>query len=73
MKSIVLLSAAIIAGAVRYPIEGPQIVDDDTADRLIEQKVAVEESEFDEDQEDGLDELSAADRGLLVTKEGVAA
>lgn len=71
MKTIVLQGPTVINGAVRYPVEGHQIVDDAQADRLIDAGMAKEESEFDEDQEDGLDEMTVADLGLLVTKEGV--
>ena len=75
MKTIVLLGAAVIAGAVRYPIEGPLDVSDDEAARLIESSQA---EEFDEnasaddaDDEDGLENLTLPDLGILVTKEGV--
>ena len=54
MKTIVLLSAAIVAGAVRYPTEGPLSVHDKEADRLIESELAelAEVEPFGEDEED---------------------
>ena len=52
MKTIVLLSAAIVAGAVRYPTEGALSVHDAEAKRLIENELAelVEEDESDDDE-----------------------
>jgi hypothetical protein len=75
MKTIILLGAAVIAGIVRYPVEGPQTLADDEADRLIEVGQAEEaeddiEPEIDEAGED-LEAMTLPDLGILVTKEGV--
>lgn len=40
MKTILLLTARLIAGVVRYPVEGPLTVSDDEADRAIEDQAA---------------------------------
>lgn len=67
MKTIVLLGAAIIAGAVRYPIEGPQVVQDAEADRLVENKLA----KFEGDEDDDLDDLKVEDLKKLAETETV--
>lgn len=75
MKTVRLLGPSIIAGAVRYPIEGPQTLPDDDADRLIEAGTAEEDDEtapeIDEDGDEDLEAMTLPDLGILVTKEGV--
>jgi hypothetical protein len=66
MKTIVLLGATVIAGAVRYPSEGPIPVRDDAeADRLVEMKLAKHADD------DGLDDIKVEDLKKLATEEKV--
>lgn len=79
MKTIVLLGAAIIAGAARYPVEGPIPVRDDAeADRLIELGLAEAAEEEDEtndsgsaDEGDGLEDEKVADLKSLAELEEI--
>lgn len=76
MKIIALLAGTIVAGVVRYPVEGPLTVTDEEAGRLHEAKLLDGEPEDLPSQgatteDDGLDTLTLIDLGLLVTKEGV--
>ncbi len=74
MKTISLRQPLPIGGPVHHPSEGPVIVDDDFANHLIENGLADEVEEDGgevEDAEDGLDDLTLVDLGMLVTKEGV--
>ncbi len=74
MKTLVLLGAAVIAGAVRYPTEGPiPVRDDDEADRLIELDLAVEQVEEDDDVDvmDGLADQKVDDLKKIAEHEGV--
>lgn len=68
MKTIVLLGATVIAGAVRYPSEGPIPVRDDAeADRLVEMKLA----EHADQDDDGLDDIKVDDLKKLANEEKV--
>ncbi|MGA1800197.1 hypothetical protein VH567_15610 [Sphingomonas sp. 4RDLI-65] len=70
MKTIVLLGATVIAGAVRYPSEGPIPVRDDAeADRLVEMKLAEHADEATDG--DGLDDIKVEDLKKLATEEKV--
>lgn len=69
MKTIALLGACVIAGAVRYPSEGHQTVDDDEARRLIEAGLA-EEADA-EEVDDGLDEHTVAELRKPADEDGV--
>lgn len=78
MKTISLRQPLPIGGPVYHPSEGPVTVEDDLADHLISSGLADEgdgEEEEDEDEDeledDGLEDLTVADLGILVTKEGV--
>lgn len=67
MKILRLLGPAIVAGAVRYPTEGPIPVQDVEADRLVENGLA----EAVEDDDDDLDGLKLADLKKVATEEKV--
>lgn len=70
MKTIVLLGATVIAGAVRYPSEGPIPVRDDAeADRLVEMKLAEHADEATDD--DDLEDLKVEDLKKLANEEMV--
>ena len=77
MKTISLRQPLPIGGPVHHPSEGPVTVDSDLADHLIETGLADEveddgeEGDDEGEVEDGLDDLTLVDLGLLVTKEGV--
>jgi hypothetical protein len=76
MKTISLRQPLPIGGPVHHPSEGPITVEDDLAEYLIGSGLAdegdgEEEDEDEETDDDGLESLSVADLGLLVTKEGV--
>ncbi|NLS25713.1 hypothetical protein S2M10_06830 [Sphingomonas sp. S2M10] len=72
MKLILLLAPAVIAGASRYPVEGPiSVADDDYADRLIaEGKAEPAEIEADADAED-LDGMKVADLKQIAAAEEI--
>ena len=69
MKNIVLLASAVIAGAVRYPVEGPIPVSDEIADGL----VSGGQAEFADLGEEGGDDLDsqtvAALKAIAVAEE----
>lgn len=76
MKIVNLIGPAVIAGAVRYPIEGPLTVSDAEAEQLLasnrldgEPKDLPEDDEAAED--DGLDALKVEGLKSLATDEGV--
>ncbi|WP_267395574.1 MULTISPECIES: hypothetical protein [unclassified Sphingomonas] len=77
MKTISLRQPLPIGGPVHHPSEGPVMVDDDFADHLISSGLADElgeegeEADDEHESDDGLDDLTLIDLGLLVTKEGV--
>lgn len=77
MKTISLRQPLPISGPVHHPSEGPVIVDDALAEHLIESGLADEieedgeEDDDDHENNDGLEDLTVIDLGLLVTKEGV--
>lgn len=82
MKTISLRQPLPIGGPVHHPFEGPVTVDDDLANHLISSGLADEgdgeeeeedeaEDGEDEPEADGLEDLTVADLGILVTKEGV--
>jgi hypothetical protein len=68
MPEVQLNGPRVINGAVRYPVEGLIPVSDTEYDRLVEADAIVTE---DDEDGDGLDEMTLPDLGLLVTKEGV--
>lgn len=77
-KYIVALAVpAIIAGAVRYPVEGPFTVSYDEAKRLSKAKVLdgdpeeIEPEDGGEAAGDGLDKLKVADLDKIIADEGV--
>ena len=68
MKLVLLLAPAVIAGAIRYPVEGPiPVADDDYADQLIEEGKA-ETAELEGDSED-LDAMTVAELKQLAAAE----
>ena len=76
MKIVNLIGPAVIAGAVRYPIEGPLTVTDKEADQLKdsgrldgEPEDLPEDAEMHED--DGLDTLKAEELKALAAEEGI--
>ena len=72
MKTIILLAAAVVGGAVRYPIEGPLTLQDDEADNLIDNGSA-ELADIDQEDGvgDGLDDTKVDDLKALAEAEGV--
>lgn len=78
MKIITLLAGTLVAGVVRYPVEGALTVTDEEAARLHEADLLDGEPEDvpaedggDADH-DGLDDEKLPELGRIVTKEGVA-
>lgn len=72
MKTIILLASAVVAGAVRYPIEGPLTVRDEEADNLIENGSAeLAEGLEDEDDGDGLDKIRVDDLKAIAKSEEI--
>jgi hypothetical protein len=70
MKLILLLAQAVIAGASRYPVEGPiSVADEDYADRLIAEGKA-EPAEFEAEAED-LDGMKVAELKQLAAAEEI--
>ncbi len=71
MKLILLLAPAVIAGASRYPVEGPiPVADDDYADRLIEEGKA-EPAELEADDDEDLVAMTVAELKQLATAEEI--
>jgi hypothetical protein len=76
MKIVNLIGPAVIAGAVRYPVEGPLTVSDAEADQLKDSgrlDGAPEDlpTEGDDAEDDGLDALKAEELKSLATDEGI--
>lgn len=72
MKTVILLTPTPIAGAVRYPSEGPQTVADEEADRLVEAgMVKIVEDEDGAEQVDALDPMKVAELKELAAQEDV--
>lgn len=72
MKTIILLAAAVVGGAVRYPIEGPLTLRDEEADNLVDNGAAELADIDEEDGEcDGLDDTRVDDLKALAEAEGV--
>lgn len=75
MKTIILLVPAIVAGAIRYPSEGPiPVRKDEEAQHLIDQNLAElfeEENAGDLDAGDGLDKEKVDDLKQIAADEGV--
>lgn len=76
MKIVNLIGPAVIAGAVRYPIEGPLTVTDTEAKQLKDSgRLDGEPEDLPEDAEvhedDGLDTLKAEELKTLAAEEGI--
>jgi hypothetical protein len=71
MKTLRLLGPAIVAGAVRYPTEGPIPVQDVEADRLVENGLAEAIEDDDDGFDDDLDGKAVADLKTVAADEKV--
>jgi hypothetical protein len=71
MRNIVLLAMAVIDGAARYPIEGPILVSDETAEKLIEAQVAESADLEEEEAGDDLDQQTVDQLKATATAEEV--
>lgn len=76
MKIVNLIGPAVIAGAVRYPVEGPLTVSDPEAEQLQESGRLDGDpedlpQEGDESEDDGLSALKAEELKSLAQDEGI--